>query len=428
MNAIPQTTPQRPVKARACCRFSRKPIYASPDWCWQNPAGDYAIRICLIDDRIISLTTVGLVDLENLRGSWKVIRQVLADASIAPHALVVIDDHSRITGVTLNACRHLARQLPAGSDLQAYIAYGEPSVFRHGLNQTRHMPLFNFPIRVVDDYEAAVRAAQDLIRHPARPRTAAVGDESATDARTTRIPGAPLPQSPGAPPAWDAQGYACELFDHIGRLNLVRGGVDAVPDEISPDHPFRAVYDALGMIHADMIRILARHQRNLVRLQDQKKALLEKNAALAETQTTLKILLRTRREGRRTQTSRIEQRFRDLLLPVVEALGDMDLTPRQQRQLEFIRDIITHISHAFRFNSRRRVLKLTPRETLTAYLVARGCTTREAAAVLNMSPRTIERYRAGLRRKAGLEGTGRPLGPWLSSQPDEREVSEACLP
>jgi DNA-binding CsgD family transcriptional regulator len=290
------------------------------------------------------------------------------------------------------------------------------------------MQLFNFQIRVVDDYDAAVRAAQDCISHPARQRTAAVGDESATNAKTTGASSAIPPPSPGDPPTPDAQGYARELFKHIGRLNLERSGVDAVPNEIAPDHPFRAVYDALGMIHADMIRILARHKRNLIRLQDQKQALMKKNAALTETQTTLKILLRTRREGRRTQTARIGQRFRELLLPVVEALGDTDLTSRQQRQVEFIRDIIAHISHAFRFNSRRRDLKLTPRETLTAYLVARGCTTRKAAAVLNMSPRTIERYRAGLRRKAGLEGTGRSLESWLRSRADEGGASEPCLP
>jgi DNA-binding CsgD family transcriptional regulator len=427
MNAAQKTISTGPAKARACCRVSRKPVYTSPDWCWQSPAGDYAVRISLIGGRIISLTTAGRVDLDNLRDSRRVISRVLADPSIATRPMVVIDDLARITGATLNARSYLARQLPPGTDLLAYIAYGGSSVFGRELNQAHRMQLFNFPIRVVEEHVAAVRAAQDFIRLPARPRNAAVHGASATGVTTTAPSGAAPPTSSREAPTTDAQGYARGLFEHIGRLSLERDGVDAVPEEIAPDHPFRAVYDALGMIHADMKRILARRQRNLIRLQDQKQALLEKNAALAETQTTLKILLRTRREGRRTLTARIGQRFRDLL-PVVEGLKATALTSSQQRQVAFIRDIITHISHTFRFNTRRRDLKLTPRETLTAYLVARGCTTREVAAVLNMSPRTIERYRTGLRRKAGLEGTGRSLGSWLGTRADEGAGSKPCKP
>ena len=185
------------------------------------------------------------------------------------------------------------------------------------------------------------------------------------------------------------------------------------PPAIAADHPFRAVYDALELIHIDMQRILERHQRNLKHLQSQEQALLEKNAALAETHTTLKILLRTRREERRKMTARIGQRFRDLLLPIVEALEDTHPSGAQQRQAAFIRDIITHISQPFIFDTQRNALNLTAREILTAYLVARGCTSREAAQVLNTSPRTIDRYRSGLRKKAGLQGTGQRLGRWI---------------
>ena len=106
-------------------------------------------------------------------------------------------------------------------------------------------------------------------------------------------------------------------------------------------------------------------------------------------------------------------------MPIVEGLAETALTSAQQRQGEFIRDIIANIGHTFVFNPMDNALKLTPREMLTAYLVARGCTSREAAEVLNTSPRTIERYRAGLRRKAGLAGSGRSLEAWLSPQDDD---------
>ncbi|MBL0712254.1 MAG: response regulator transcription factor, partial [Desulfosarcina sp.] len=169
-----------------------------------------------------------------------------------------------------------------------------------------------------------------------------------------------------------------------------------------------------------MTRILARHQRNWIRLKEQERALVAKTDALAETHTTLKILLQTRREERRKLAARLHRRFRDVLLPVVKGLGDTDLTPCQAHQAEFVRDIIMNIIPSPLSGQKLSALELTPRETLTAYLVARGCTTRDAARVLNTSPRTIECYRAGIRRKARLEGTGLRLNQWLRSESQTR--------
>ncbi len=407
-----------PSGSQACCRVSRQPVFTSPRWCWVSPAGRYGIRVTRIGPRIISLEAWGHVDLNHIRRGWAVINQALADAPPDRGPFIVIDDHSRISGATLNARTYIAQQLQRLSNWRAYIAYGAPSVFELGLNLARRMRLFSFEIQVVADYDQAVRMAQEWQARPrqATPRGSTAGDDHQ-----------PLPEAtaPTDPRELALQSYARELFHHVGQLSLNRYGVVAVPDNRSSDHPFRSVYDALAMIHADMLRILARHQRNQRRLQKQERALLAQNAALAETQTTLGILLRTRQEERRKHTGRVGQRFKDLLLPIVEGLAATQLTARQERQVEFIRDIIAHIGHAFSFNPMVNLLKLTPRETLTAYLVARGCRSREAAEVMNTSPRTVERYRAALRKKAGLAGTGLPLGPWLSRQRDDGSASGA---
>ena len=402
--------------ARACCRVSRQPVYSSPQWCWTSPDNRYGIRVERVGERIISLDSWGLINQENVRRGWSILHRALAAAPPGNGPFVIIDDHSRINGSTLNARSYIANRFQEVSNWQAYIAYGGPAVFKLGLNLARRMGLFRFDIQVVADYEEAIRMAQETMvrRRQIRPCSPerSDGDDAA-------------PQTPSAGGGADGrahahaealQVFARELFHHVGQLNLNRYGVVAVRNECAPDHPFRAVYDALGMIHADMLRILARHQHDRRRLQDQERALVEKNAALAEAHTTLRILLRARQGQRRQQTARISQRFKDFLMPIVDGLADTDLTLAQQRQGEFIRDIIANIGHRFIFNTMDNALKLTPREMLTAYLVARGCTSREAAEVLNTSPRTIERYRAGLRRKAGLEGTGRSLEAWLSRQ------------
>ena len=410
----------QPPGALACCLVSRQPVHASPDWCWSNSEGRYGIRVNRIGERIISLETWGHVNLNDVRHGWSVLRRALTDAPSDKGPFIVIDDHARISGATLNARRFIAQQLQHLSDWQVYIAYGAPAVFKLGLDLARRMELFSFPMEVVADYDEAIRLALEWQAHPSRQDHADRRDgtgraKTPSDAAFSTDAADPSRESRDA----TLQAYARELFHYVGRLNLNRYGVIALQDDRRADHPFRAVYDALAMIHADMTSILARHQRNQRRLQDQERALLAKNAALAETQTTLKILLQKRREERTRQTVRIGQRFRDLLLPIVEGLADTTLRRSQQRQVAFIRDIITTISQAFTFNSMASALELTARETLTAYLVARGCTTGEAAEVMNTSPRTVEHYRAGLRRKAGLEGTGLPLRPWLNGR---REV------
>ena len=393
----------------ACCRVSGLPLYTSPDWHWTSPQGRYAIRISRVGERIFSLEHRGYVDLPTIRRSFGLLQRVLAGTPAANGPFALLDDHSRISCASLNARRYILKQLLRQSQLKAYIAYGASTVFHLGLVLARRIDLFSFKVGKVADYPQAMALAQNWMGSPARPPA----DVSTAD---------PNGDDPDAKAHCEdrretaLQEFARELLAHIGQLNFENNGDQGRPAAIAADHPFRAVYDALELIHVDMQRILARHQRNLRHLQSQEQALLGKTAALAETHTTLKILLRARREERRKMTARIGQRFRDLLLPIVEALEDTHPAGAQQRQVAFIRDIITHISHPFIFDRKRDAFNLTAREILTAYLIARGCTSRETARVLNTSPRTIDRYRAGLRKKAGLQGTGQRLGEWIRSR------------
>ena len=405
MSAQTASQPE-PEAARACCRVSGLPVYSSPAWHWTSPQGRYAIRIWRIGERIFSLEHRGYVDLPTIRRSFALFQRALAGTPAANGPFTVLDDHSQISGASLNARRYIVKHLLQQPQLTAYIAYGASTVFNLSLKLAGRINLFDSKLRLVADYAQAMALAQKWGPPVVRPRQAhspasPAHDESSQTALADNRADSSLRE------------FARELLDHIGHLNLEHDGGNLRLPAIAADHPFRAVYDALELIHVDMQRILERHQRNLKHLQSQEQALLEKNAALAETHTTLKILLRTRREEHRKMTARIGQRFRDLLLPIVEALEDTHPRGAQLHQAVFIRDIITHISQPFIFDTPRDALNLTAREILTAYLVARGCTSREAARVLNTSPRTIDRYRSGLRRKAGLQGTGQPLGGWI---------------
>ncbi|MDJ0801406.1 MAG: hypothetical protein QNI97_00950 [Desulfobacterales bacterium] len=415
----PPMSDEESLAGPACCRISRMPVSASPQWCWVSPERLYGLRVTRIGTRIISIESWGHVNLDHARRGWSVYRKAQAAAPEAGRPVIVIDDHSRIRAATFNARAFLAQQLKRQSDWLGYIAYGETPVFQLALNLAQRMNLFDFKIQVAADYDCAIRTAlawqADDARNSTRdlPDGAGHGTPGADRVRDNAMGASASPQAPAL------EEHARDLFRHVGRLNLNRYGVVAVEDDRPANHPFRPIYDALGMIHADMNRILSRYQRNRLRLKRQEQALLAKNAALAETQTTLEILLRTRREERYKHNARADQRFTDLLLPIVEGLAGTRMNAAQRRQVECLRDIIANIGCMVVPNPRFGELKLTPRETLTAYLVARGCTTREAAAVMNAAPRTVEHYRAGLRRKAGLAGTGQRLRRWLNHPHDK---------
>ena len=421
MTKSPHTSDEGPPEIKACCRISRMPVSASPRWCWASPEGRYGIRVTRIGTRIINVESRGHVNLDHARRGWAIFRTVLSDAPDAGGPFVVIDDHSRIRAATFNARAFLAQKLKRQSNWQGYIAYGDMPVFKLALNLARQMNLFGFKIQMAADYDRAVHKALEWQEHGTRDRARSLSGGDRDDLL-------PAEKATGHAAAAGLreqvlEAHARELFRHVGRLNLNRYGVVAVEDDRPSDHPFRPVYDALGMIHADMNRILARYQRNRLRLKRQEQALLVKNAALAETQTTLEILLRTRREEHRKQTARADQRFTDLLLPIAEGLTGTRMSTAQRRRAELLRDIISNIGRTFVPNPMVGTLKLTPRETLTAYLVARGCTTREAAAVMNTSTRTVEHYRAGLRKKAGLAGTGQRLRQWLNDRHDNSSAA-----
>ena len=422
----PHRTDARPYEGPACCRVSRLPLTGSPRWCWANADGRYGIRVSRIGTRIISIESWGHVNLENARRGWSACRRALDDGPDAQGPFVIIDDHSRLRAATFNARAFLAQKFKHQLNWRGYIAYGDQSVFKLALNLAQRMNLFQYKIQMAPDYDRAVQTALEWQASAARNRASIWPDVDRDDTPPAEHSAVADAGAPGGPRERALVQHARDLFRHVGQLNLNRYGVVAVEDDCPVDHPFRPVYDALGMIHEDMNRILARYQRSRLRLKRQERALLAKNAALAETQTTLEILLRERRKERRKQAARADQHFADLLLPMVEGLAGQRLTAAQRRRAELLRAIIAHIGDAFVPNPTIARLKLTPRETLTAYLVACGCTTRDAAAVMNTSPRTVERYRAGLRQKAGLVGTNQRLRRWLNNPHDNPPAQAPC--
>ena len=103
-----------------------------------------------------------------------------------------------------------------------------------------------------------------------------------------------------------------------------------------------------------------------------------------------------------------------LIEPYLEKLRNGGLNERQKAYLEIIQTNLKEIVSPFARNFSSDYYRLTPQEIQIANKIKHGKTTKEIAALMNLSPKTIEFHRSNIRKKLGLNGTKENLRTHLS--------------
>lgn len=123
--------------------------------------------------------------------------------------------------------------------------------------------------------------------------------------------------------------------------------------------------------------------------------LLEMNAAL-------KVLLQKRDEDQREIKEKIGAHLKRMVLPYVERLKASNLPPRPKTYVATLESNLKDIASPFAKNLSDNLYNLTPTEIQVAGLIRLDKRTKEIAAALNLSPKTVEFHRYNIRRKLGL--------------------------
>ena len=398
------------------CPVTGLPVYGHSSWTYSSSAGTFRLQVYFIGERIVWLQPRGHVQLRHAQKSLALVSDVLfAMLPEKDMPYIAIDDYSAVTGVTLNARRYVLQTLLHQTRLDAYIVYGASKIFRRGLSLNDLVGVFPFNFIVARDYAEAVSIA-----HQRYNRT---GQEEAMDTGSSNG----LKKTKQSPDLGDddrrdktISQHASELMVQLGRINLETYGINSDYRQVSPDHPFRAVYDALAVLRDDMQAILQRHREALENLKLDEKEITDKQDLLNETYTTLNILLDTRREERRRFELLIKDRFTALLQPLVDGLGSTNLTSRQSHLIRVLREVINRIGLPLPCESERLRAPFTARERFLAHLLASGQNTREIAFTLGLSRRTVENHCQRMREKAGLKGRRPTLKSWLISEYENR--------
>jgi PAS domain S-box-containing protein len=145
------------------------------------------------------------------------------------------------------------------------------------------------------------------------------------------------------------------------------------------------------------------------------KELKRKSRHLEEANIALKVLLKKRDDDKKELERKIMDSINDLVLPYVKKLERKVSDDKCEMYLSILESNLKSILSPFSKELSSIYMFLTPSEIEVAELIKSGKSSKEIANILNLSIKTIETYRAGIRKKIGLRNKKTNLRTYLLS-------------
>jgi DNA-binding CsgD family transcriptional regulator len=140
---------------------------------------------------------------------------------------------------------------------------------------------------------------------------------------------------------------------------------------------------------------------------------LERTQNLEETNTALKVLLKTKDDYARYSEEKILVNVNKLILPYLEKLKKGRLSEKERTLVGILSNNLSDITSSFSHYLTTRLMKLTPAEIQIANYIRQGKATKEIAKALNLSEKTIETHRKNIRAKIGIKSKKTNLRTYL---------------
>jgi PAS domain S-box-containing protein len=183
-------------------------------------------------------------------------------------------------------------------------------------------------------------------------------------------------------------------FDDRGNLTGFTGIDRDVTDRIKSEEALQKAYD---------------------RLQERTIELKIKKRSLEELNTAMRVLLRKREADKSKIEKYVLANVKKLITPYFEKIKKTELDPQQRSLLSIVESNLNEIISSFTHEVSLKYFNLTPTEIQVAKQIRYGDPTKKIAAVMNVSPRTVETHRKNIRRKIGMEGKKENLRSHLLS-------------
>ncbi|SLM31974.1 Putative DNA-binding response regulator (fragment) [Desulfamplus magnetovallimortis] len=129
-------------------------------------------------------------------------------------------------------------------------------------------------------------------------------------------------------------------------------------------------------------------------LKNQNQLLKEKNIALRELMSQLMM-------EKKSLEERVLDNVDKFILPLLDKMKNRG-SQIDIGYITLLEDTLKQLTSAFGSNLTRRMPRLTPRENEICNMIRSGLTSKEIAAILNISYRSVETYRNYIRKKLGI--------------------------
>jgi PAS domain S-box-containing protein len=139
----------------------------------------------------------------------------------------------------------------------------------------------------------------------------------------------------------------------------------------------------------------------------------EKSRNLEDVNTALTVLLKRREDDKAELEEKVICNVRELVLPYIENLKMTRIDSHQLNQLKILERNTNEIISPFLRTLSTKYPNLTPMEIKVINFIREGRTTKEMAALLNASARTVEVHRDNIRKKMGLRNRKANLRSYL---------------
>lgn len=150
-------------------------------------------------------------------------------------------------------------------------------------------------------------------------------------------------------------------------------------------------------------------------LKAREKEMALQTSNMQEANTALKVLLKKREEDKKDFSEKILFNIKELILPYLEKLKETDLQASQRAYVEILESNFEELSSPLALKLSFKYYNLTRAEIRVAMLIKQGRTTQRIADLLNLSPRTIDAYRANIRKKLKIKNKKINLCTYLNS-------------
>ncbi len=143
------------------------------------------------------------------------------------------------------------------------------------------------------------------------------------------------------------------------------------------------------------------------------KELTENKIQLEEINSALRVLLKKREQDKEELEENILANVEKVVMPILAKM-QRRLTGKDKVYAEMLESNLEDIISPFTKRLSFKYLNLTPTELRVAGFIKQGMTTKEIAAFMNLSPKTIEDHRKHIRKKLGISNSKINLRTQLS--------------